>query len=41
MKVEDETELSCLYGAKLKTDRKQHQVAQETENLIKAVEDSD
>lgn len=40
MKVEDETEVNYVCGGELKETvlRKQHQLAQATENLVKAVE---
>lgn len=42
MKVEDKTEVNCLCGGELKAMdlRPQHQLAQGTENLVKAAENS-
>lgn len=42
MKVEEETEVHYLCGGELKAmdPRKQHELAQGTENLVEAVEDS-
>lgn len=43
MKVEDETEVNYLCGGELKAMdlRKQQQLAQGTENLVKALENSE